>query len=447
MARRCALLLCLALACPRPTPTANELPSRARDTDAQGFYAQPAALAEDFPEETSGPGKVRRDFTAAQTAGARYLRFAVGWDGVESAPGKYDWRLWDIVFRIAAETGITPLPYICYTPKWLNADPKDYWRTPPDDPARFGAFMEAISRRYAAPSWELWNEPDNQLYWLGSAAQFAALVRAGAAGIRRGDPRAKIVLGGMSKGRSPFLEATLRETADVVDVVNLHGYLETWDERRAEDYPRFLAEVADLVRELAPRADLWLAEFGYSDWRRPDGRPSEWSYAVNEWEHTPAFQGVALLRAHALALGTGVLSLTAWYRIDDLPPSERVIGDENNKHLGILDVEGRRKPAFTALRLWNRLLADPVRPARADAPGAVVRAFEKRSGETVVLAWLPSARKRGTPAPKDAIVSVRLERPTAVADVYDPATGEPAGTATLSRVHLRGDSIFVAVAR
>jgi hypothetical protein len=251
----------------------------------------------------------------------------------------------------------------------------------------------------------------------------------------------------MSKGRSPFLEEALGATADVVDVVNLHGYLETWDERRAEDYPRYIGEVADLVREVAPRADLWLAEFGYSDWRRSDGRPSEWWHAVNPWEHTPAFQGIALLRAHALALGTAVLSLTTWYRVDDLPPSESLIGDENNRHLGVLDVNGRPKPAFAALKLWNRLLADPVRPARADAPPGVARAFEKRSGEVVVLAWLPSARKGEPPPATDAIVSVHLARPATVADVYDPATGERAGTATLSRVHLRGDSIFVGVTR
>jgi len=31
--------------------------------------------------------------------------------------------------------------------------------------------------------------------------------------------------------------------------------------------------------------------------------------------------------------------------------------------------------------------------------------------------------------------------------LYDPATGERAGTVTLSRVHLRADSIFVGLAR
>src|SRR4051794_27759911 len=110
MIRRTALLLvALLAACPRPSAPAvqrpsapaAELPSRVRDTDAHGFYAQPAGLADDFPEESTGPDKIRRDFETARAAGARYLRFAVGWDSTEPAAGRYDWRLSDQVFQAA----------------------------------------------------------------------------------------------------------------------------------------------------------------------------------------------------------------------------------------------------------------------------------------------------------------------------------------------------------
>ncbi|MGE5049684.1 MAG: beta-galactosidase, partial [Deltaproteobacteria bacterium] len=320
--RSSILLVALLAACPRPIAPAVErpttpaversqapavhLPSRARDTDARGFYAEPAGLEDDFPAEGTAPDRIRRDFETARAAGARYLRFAVGWDSAEPAAGRYDWRLLDQAFQAARESGVIPLPYVCATPKWLSADPKDYRRKPPDDPKRFGEFMEAVSRRYGAPSWELWNEPDDEQSWLGSPEQFAALVRSGAEGVHRGDPRARVVLGGMAKGRTAFLDQTLRATADVIDVVNLHG--EPPDARRAEEYPRSIGEVADAVRKLAPRADLWLAGFGSSD-----RRPAEASSAVKP------DQAVALLRAHALALGTGLLSLTTWCRVEDLP--------------------------------------------------------------------------------------------------------------------------------
>ncbi|MFL5375634.1 MAG: GH39 family glycosyl hydrolase [Myxococcales bacterium] len=460
MRRFCALFVAALLSCPRPTVErqAVAVPSRQHDTVAGGFYAQPAGLADDVPEETSGESKIRRDLAAARDAGAHYLRFAIGWDGVETAPGTFDWRLADEVIGLAPSYGVVPLPYVCYTPKWLNPDPKDYWRKPPSDIARFGTFLEAAARRYAGrvPSWELWNEPDNDFYWLGSVEEFARLIRAGAEGVRRGDPRARIVLGGMSKGRSPFLETLLREhhLGDVVDVVSAHGYLETWDPRRTEDYPAYISEIDKLLRETAPRDDFWMAEFGYSDWRRPDGKPSEWSYAVHAYEHTSEFQAVALLRAHALALATGALSLTTWYRIDDLPPSEGVIGDDNNKHLGVLDVQGSPKPAFSALRLWNRLLDGPVRTVHAEGP-ALVRAFEKPSGELIVLAWLPSDTRPSDPQgraidPRDATIAIALPHGGSSLQVFDPLTGNEIAAAArlegaqLAGVRLRGDSVFVA---
>ena len=142
-----------------------------------------------------------------RAVGARHLRFAVGWDSTEVEPGKYDWSAWDALFGLLREAGVTPLPYVCYTPRWLTpSDPKDFWRRPAD-PRRFARFVSALVERYRgqAPSWELWNEPDNELYWLGTAEQFARLVEAGARAVRTADPAARVVLGGMSKGRSPFL--------------------------------------------------------------------------------------------------------------------------------------------------------------------------------------------------------------------------------------------------
>jgi len=164
--RAVAAALALVLACARaPLPPAaivappgvGPLPSRQRDQGADGFFLQPAGLADDYPEESGPAEKMKRDLEVVRAVGARHLRFAVGWDSTEVEPGKYDWSEWDALFGLLRQAGVTPLPYICYTPRWLApSDPKAYWRRPAD-PRRFARFVSALVERYRvqAPSWEL----------------------------------------------------------------------------------------------------------------------------------------------------------------------------------------------------------------------------------------------------------------------------------------------------
>src|SRR5437879_4017301 len=125
--RTIASALALLLACARaPLPPAASsappaiaeslLPSRQRDQGADGFFLQPAGLADDYPEESAPVEKMTRDLAVTRAVGARHLRFAVGWDSTEVEPGKYDWSQWDALFGLLREAGITPLPYVCYTP-------------------------------------------------------------------------------------------------------------------------------------------------------------------------------------------------------------------------------------------------------------------------------------------------------------------------------------------
>ncbi len=458
-----ALFLALALfaGCAPHRPT---IPSRDTGTAPGGFYFQPAGMADDYPEETTTVERIRRDLEVLRASGARYFRFAIGWDGVETAPGKYEWGYWDELVRLAPKYDITLLPYVCYTPAWLNADPQNFWRNPPDDLERFGAFMYIIASRYKGriAAWELWNEPDIENYWTGTVTQFAAMVREGARQVRRADPQAKIVLGGMAKGRSPFLEELLIQhgLGKELDVINVHGYYETWDPRPAEDYPQMLQDVRDLIELTAPHLDLWLAEFGYSDYRLSCNQASEWVNIRYRFEHTPQYQAVALWKHHVLAAASEDVSLTTWYRLHDLPEAEGVIGDDNNKHLGLLDIEGEPKPALAAFRLYQRLFdhpfrAVPVTVGRTTQSQSEVFAFEESDGNWLVVAWLRTPPPTNNPAsgwekdPRTETITVRLPlvhparwQSWRVSGKMEGSGTLPAG-GVLEEIHLSGGSIYI----
>lgn len=452
----------------RPIPLLRHAHSRAAQTSPDGFYDQPVALCDDYPEESTTLEKIRGDFAIMREAGVHMLRFGVGWDEIETSPGHYDFSLWDQILAEAEKAGITLLPYVCYTPEWATPTKKDFFRQPPSDPARFGAFMRTIALRYKGRihSWELWNEPDLEAYWTGTADELAPMIIEGARQVRAADPSAVIVLGGMAKGRSPFFEELVREhrITDWVDVVNVHGYFETWSNDRIERYPARLAALADLLPKGRPAPDLWMAEFGYSSKRYADREASEWGVdVVHAYEHTPEHQAVALFESHVLALASGKLSLTAWYRIRDLPDGEAVIGDDNNRHLGIVDVNGRKKPSFYALSLYSRLFRGPTRPFYADQGSGpsdrVVYVFEKKNGDAVVVGWLRSAtrgevRDASGYAKDERRETVRIPVPKGDYEklVTYRVTGEIEGERTFSGdalegVELRGDRPFIAELR
>lgn len=385
-------------------------------------------LCEDYPEESRSLEAAWSDLALARDHGASVLRIAFGWDAMEPERGVYDWSFWDEFVREAHGAGVTLIPYVCYTPRWAAQDAgDDFWRSPPRDPGDFGRFMGEIVRRYRGTiqSWELWNEPDNRAYWLGTAAQFAELVRAGSAAVRAADPRARVVLGGIATEVS-FLESLFREhrIAPAVDVVNLHSYFETWHPEPIERLTDYVEDAAHIVQTFGEREPLWLAETGYSS---VGGRAvvSEVYRARFRGEHTDEAQADALVRTLVLAAATGQLPVIAWYRINDLPPGQEVIGDDNNRHLGLRRADGRPKASLAAFAWTAKMLQQPFRMREVEVTldgksigEPRVEAFDLRDGRTLVAAWLAlpqSADSRPTSAepvddPRGARLKLRVAR-------------------------------------
>lgn len=443
--------------------------SRHLQQDNQGFYYLPAGLCDDYPEESSDVNKIKKDLETLKAVGAKYLRFAFGWDSIEEEPGNYNWGFWDKLVELAPQYGVTLIPYVCYTPQALgNTDSNDYWREPPKDLKSFGKFMSVIAKRYKGKikSWELWNEPDNQSYWLGTPDQFAKMMIEGAKQVRAADPNAVVVLGGMAKARSPFYDEMMNKykLGQYFDVINQHAYHETWDFEPVEES----VERIDYVDELIPKGvngpDMWLAEFGYSNYRYSPTQASAWGIdIIYKYEHTAEYQGTMLLKNHILALASEKLSLMAWYRVNDLKPAQGVIGDDNNKFLGILDVNGKPKPAYHALKFYNQMFNQPTRlikKLKVEAPAksqSRVYAFEKKNGNIVVTGWLRTSKKSEVKDKSGMATDTRTENvsitlPTkdfSKITVYNSKGAKVKASTTitngvLNNVTLTGENIFVA---
>ena len=457
---------------PQPTralPLNRFAASRHAIKDAAGFYYMPTAIGDDYFDGTSSAARLQRHFAVARRAGVKYLRCAFSWNGIEQRQGRYDWKFWDTLVTLSVRNHIQLIPYVAYTPEWAARDAKDFWKQPPRTPELYADFMFRIASRYKGRihSWEIWNEPDNKDYWLGTPDEYATLVIAATKRIREADPSAVLVLGGMAKGPSDFFRALIGQhhLDRYVDVIAMHAYPESWLNGPAElIFDQWVPEIHRIIAEDGSGDDLWLNEMGYPSYRYRSNQASIYGTSVfYRYEHTRRYQAVMLFKMEVMALATQQISLTGWYRIDDFPPSETRLGsDLVNYHLGVVDSSGRAKPALFSLSFFNRLFRQPTRLLnlqinRRKNSQSVVEVFRRRDQHVIVVGWLRSsksneiAHRTGELSDlRSESISVQLPCAQAQLDGTYNVEGTRVASAAhiasrvLSGIRLHGNRVFVA---
>lgn len=369
------------------------------------FYNMPVGLCEDYPEETTTMEIIRNDFEFLKKHDVKFMRISFGWDAIEETEGTYDWLFWDDYVRIAVDDyGLTLLPYICYVPMWASTNPQDtvfFWNYPPKDNKPWGKFVKTLVNRYKdrIKTWELWNEPDIWIYWQGNRKQFVEFMRVAAEAVREADPNARIVFPGIAYDPE-FIKDFFKNwgMSKYFDIVNIHNYYETWHRHPIEMITTYVNEVHDVIWRYGDNQPIWMAEVGYSTFRK-GARVSDSYSAFYDYEHTPEYQAVHLFKTLALVASTEKVSAVAWYELKDLSLTEDVIGDnDNNRFLGVAYADYKEKPAARALQFFNELFSkkyrngnDKVKVDRTLGSESIVNAFENEDGSFIVTAWLQTA--------------------------------------------------------
>jgi hypothetical protein len=252
-------------------------------------------------------GLTETDAAYMKAGGVGTVRWPIGWPSVQpTAKRQYDWGSVDPAVEAAARRGLTILPFLYGTPRWLAAKPT----TLPIDSGRarsaWAAFVRAAVKRYGpegefwaehAPAvagvnyvpaiprpmpirtWQVWNEA-NFFYFAYpvSPGRYARLLKLTHGAIKSADPSAQVLLSGLfgnpdeggKKGMdaTKFLEALYRVPgikADF-DAVALHPYAFHVDA---------LEELTEGIREVVlenhdPSAGLYITEMGWGSQNDPN---------------------------------------------------------------------------------------------------------------------------------------------------------------------------------
>lgn len=340
----CALLVGLA-PMPRPTPVALaavESPPAPLDAAPLGLNTH---LATRYPR-LDDMGRVA-DVIAQ--SGAGWVREDLHWWRIQPDPNTWDWSFSDQAMRELIRRKINIVGVLGHPPGWATPFPGD-------DPAgisfyppnyrRFAVFARAVAQRYGRyiHHWEIWNEPDNALFWKPAPdpAAYAELLIQTSAAIRDVRPDAQILIGGFNPFDTEFVRRVAEAGAwNSFDILAIHPYVDPAAPEAAD-----IAGAADGVRALAARfgpKPIWATEVGWSS------GPGDHDPIGVVDEQT---QANYLVRATLLLWRAGV-ERVFWYTLKDDPGNPYglvALGEGQSDYT-------RLKPAFFAFSTLGRQIA------------------------------------------------------------------------------------------
>ena len=176
-----------------------------------------------------------RTFAEIVSTGASWIRFDVKWSEVQRVgPTAYNWANYDALVAKARARGLKLLGSLAYSPAWARpAGATDKFG--PDTVARreaFARFAATAAARYrdSVTAWEVWNEPNNTMFWepAPNAAQYVELLKLTNQAIKNANPAATVVAGATSP--APNAEGLIDEVTFIQGVYAAggRGHFDAW---------------------------------------------------------------------------------------------------------------------------------------------------------------------------------------------------------------------------
>lgn len=205
--------------------------------------------------------KAEEEFKMMKNEGINYLRGPGAWAMVMPAPGQWYYETFDNVLKYGEQAGVGYIPILHWPP--------DAFDPPKEHMTEWLEYVGKMVDRYGnrVYGFEVWNEAN----MLGmSAVDYAELIKATAAKIRKRNDKVKVLYGGTSDIPLSYIEETYKNgAAQVMDVMCVHPY--RWNDIPETSLPQELLELKELMKKYgAGDKPIWLTEVGYSSEPRTD---------------------------------------------------------------------------------------------------------------------------------------------------------------------------------
>jgi hypothetical protein len=328
------------------------------------------ALSLTAPASAAEPGITPTGYTAGKAvdetasiadalgkapAGHRWVRLFADWSQTErTGEGQYDngsLSTMDHRFAALKATGANVIVTVQSKPSWA-ADPNT------DAGARqYADFMKVMAERYkgVVSVWELWNEPDDNIFWPNgpNAARYAALLKAAYPAVKAGDPSATVITGGLVGNDFDFLQqlydhgagssfdgvAVHTDTACRIDAPGV-VYREADGRIGRFAFTGYREVHATMARNGDAAKGIWMTEIG---WTAADDLTC--AVGANAGKRSDGVsagdQAEFLKQAFACIAADPYVRMASWFTLQDHAAGFRY---------GLYDLNGRARPALAALK-------------------------------------------------------------------------------------------------
>jgi hypothetical protein len=291
-------------------------------------------------------------------AGFRWVRMDFVWADTEKTRGNYDFSAYDRLLESLRPFDIGALLILDY------ANPLYDHGAPPRTESTRRAFADwaaAAARHFAGRRviWEIYNEPNNKMFWgpQPDVGEYVALALAVGRAFRAAAPNEKLI--GPATGLDfPFLEACFKAgLLDYWTAVSVHPYRQTDPEEAANDYCR-LRKMIERYRTARGSERVNPTSSASANVEIPIVS-SEWGYSSGWRGMSDEKQGALLAREMLTNLANGI-PISIWYDWRD----DGADKDEPEHHFGLVrnayqdgrDQVFQPKPAYPAAQTLSGVL-------------------------------------------------------------------------------------------
>jgi len=293
-----------------------------------------------------------------QTLGTHWVRMFMSWRTMEPHAGPVEPATlagWEQVFR-GLPAGTKVILDVFGSPQWESGSSDEH--APPANPQHYAMFVASLAQRFRGEvaAYEIWNEEDEARGWSGGGdpGAYAALLRATYPAVKAAEPKATVVLGGLTGNDYPFLEKVYEagakgyfdavgvHTDTACNVLSPYEFLRGQENRMVPDSFLAYREVRQVMLANGDDKPIWMTELS---WRTTSATCPEGTWAGQKPEGvSDETQATYLRQAYHCLEHDRYVQVALWFPLQDS-------GDLRS---GLVRANGSNKPSFAAMRDYAR---------------------------------------------------------------------------------------------